>query len=525
MNENATTPGGRSADLYPGLRLVALVAVITGVVLLAAAAFVLSYAGIHAIALAAGVSPTLAKLYPLIFDAMLVVASAAALALRGGGWWTKLYAWLSLLVLLAAASAADAIHAMGVTLPRRPTAAVVAVTPWVLLLIGFGLWLALLRHLRASRAGGRRRGNGRDLPAAGAPHGTSAAPQPAVARQPATAPQLTVARQPAVAPPQRPAATQPTAAPPTATAPQPTAVPRPATDPPTPPRPDAANPPRRATEAVLAPETTGAAAPVVPVAAGGAASPAAETAVPTGGSGIIADAGQATTARHAKESAHAGPKATVSGLATFTARVTEDTDAAGSVDADRTSDPITSETGAAHPAGADGSVSAGQAGESKGTAAADDPAHTGQAGESKGTAAAGTADDSAHTGQSKGTAAAGLADDSARTGEAGGPGDAEDAELALDAEPGMDDPTSDEAHPAGGAEPGDGGEPGDGAAGSPAAEPGSDRAESIGGQAGQHGPAPVPQQPLPAPVPAPSPHFDRMRSTPTPPGEEPEQEA
>jgi len=55
------------------------------VILLAAAAFVLSYAGIHAVALSAGVSPRLAKLYPLIFDAMLVVACAAVLALRGAG--------------------------------------------------------------------------------------------------------------------------------------------------------------------------------------------------------------------------------------------------------------------------------------------------------------------------------------------------------------------------------------------------------------------------------------------------------
>ena len=210
---------------------------------------------------------------------------------------------------------------------------------------------------------------------------------------------------------------------------------------------------------------------MVPVAAGGAA---AETAAPTGGSGIIADAGQATAARHAKESASPGPKATFSGLATFTARITEDTDATGSVDADRTSDPtgaITSETAAAaHPAGADGEVSACRADRSRDAAATDDPAHTsqakdaaaaddsehtGQAGESKDTEAASTAGDSAHTGQSKGTAAD-LADDSARTGEAGGPGDAEDAELALDAEPDMDDPTSDEAHPGGGAEPGDG---------------------------------------------------------------------
>lgn len=162
MNENAAGRGPRGADLSTRLRVVALVAVITGVILLAAAAFVLAYAGIHAIALSAGVSPTLARYYPLILDAMLVVASAAALALRGGGWWTKFYAWLSIVVLLAAVSAADAVHAMGVSLPRRPTAAAVAVTPWVLLLVAFGLWLALLRHLRSSRSGGRRRGSGMD---------------------------------------------------------------------------------------------------------------------------------------------------------------------------------------------------------------------------------------------------------------------------------------------------------------------------------------------------------------------------
>ena len=160
MNENAAGGGPRGADLSTRLRVVALIAVITGVILLAAAAFVLAYAGIHAIALAAGVSPTLAKLYPLIFDAMLVVASAAALALRGRGWWTKFYAWLTIVVLLAAVSAADAAHAMGVSLPRRPTAAGVAVTPWVLLLLAFGLWLALLRHLRSSRSGGRGAGTG-----------------------------------------------------------------------------------------------------------------------------------------------------------------------------------------------------------------------------------------------------------------------------------------------------------------------------------------------------------------------------
>src|SRR5262249_9484346 len=78
-----------SVDRHPKLRIPALAAVVAGVMLLAAAAFVLSYEGIHQIALRAGVSPGPAKLYPLIFDAMLVVAAAAALALRGAGWWAR----------------------------------------------------------------------------------------------------------------------------------------------------------------------------------------------------------------------------------------------------------------------------------------------------------------------------------------------------------------------------------------------------------------------------------------------------
>ena len=72
-------------DTHRGLRLLGLVAVAAGVLVLMAAAFVLSYTGIHAIALSAGISPRFARIYPVIFDAMLVVACAAVLALRGAG--------------------------------------------------------------------------------------------------------------------------------------------------------------------------------------------------------------------------------------------------------------------------------------------------------------------------------------------------------------------------------------------------------------------------------------------------------
>jgi hypothetical protein len=142
----------RSADPQSKLRLAALTAVIAGVVLLAAAAFVLSYSGIHEVALQAGVSPSLAKLYPVIFDAMLVVAGAAAMALRGAGWWSRFYAWACLILLLAAVAIGDAVHATNTALPERATRAAVAITPWVLLLLAFGLLLTMLRHFRKARS-------------------------------------------------------------------------------------------------------------------------------------------------------------------------------------------------------------------------------------------------------------------------------------------------------------------------------------------------------------------------------------
>jgi hypothetical protein len=57
-----------------------------------------------------------------------------------------------MLALLAAAAAADALHATGTRLPRRPAAATAAVIPWALVLIGFGLLLCLLRQARLRRA-------------------------------------------------------------------------------------------------------------------------------------------------------------------------------------------------------------------------------------------------------------------------------------------------------------------------------------------------------------------------------------
>jgi Protein of unknown function (DUF2637) len=142
------------AEAPPALRVIGLIAVCAGVAALAGAAFVLSYSGIHALALQAGVKATLARGYPFILDVLLVITLAAVLALRGAGWPSRLLAWSSLVVLLAAAAGADALHASGHQLPSKVAAETAAIVPWALVLIAFALLLAMLRHARLRRLSG-----------------------------------------------------------------------------------------------------------------------------------------------------------------------------------------------------------------------------------------------------------------------------------------------------------------------------------------------------------------------------------
>jgi hypothetical protein len=146
MNGQQPPPGST------GLRLFAQITVVVVVLALAAATFVLSYAGVHAIALEAGVSKSLARLYPFIFDAVLVVACAAALMLRDAGRWRRSYAWLSIVIIAGVIGTADAVHAMGVKLPSKAAAGTVAAIPWALVMLGFSLWLTMLRHARGPRS-------------------------------------------------------------------------------------------------------------------------------------------------------------------------------------------------------------------------------------------------------------------------------------------------------------------------------------------------------------------------------------
>ena len=140
-----------AADNGSVLRALALVAVVVGLVALTAAACVLSYSDVHAFALSAGVSKSLARIYPAIADAALVVSGCAVLALRGAGLISRIYGWLCFVVLLAALAATSVMHVAAITMPSKAAEITAAVFPWAVVLIAFGLLLALLRHARRRR--------------------------------------------------------------------------------------------------------------------------------------------------------------------------------------------------------------------------------------------------------------------------------------------------------------------------------------------------------------------------------------
>jgi uncharacterized protein DUF2637 len=148
MSDQQTARPAEPGDGPGTLRIAGLAAVGVGLAALAGAAFVLSYPGIHAFALQAGISARLARGYPLILDVLLVVILAAVLALRGAGLPSKLFAWTCLIAVLAAAGGADAMHADGRRLPAHAAAITAAIVPWALVLVALALLLAMLRHAR-----------------------------------------------------------------------------------------------------------------------------------------------------------------------------------------------------------------------------------------------------------------------------------------------------------------------------------------------------------------------------------------
>ena len=149
---------GQQGQVRNWPRRLANTAVAVAVLAVAAATFVLSYSGVRAIAITGGVSTQLARVYPGVFDAVLVIACVAAVLLRDARWWARAWAWLVVVVLLAAIGATDMLHAMGYTLRHRPTEGIVAAAPVAAVLLAFSLLLTLLRQGRtgAGATAGRR---------------------------------------------------------------------------------------------------------------------------------------------------------------------------------------------------------------------------------------------------------------------------------------------------------------------------------------------------------------------------------
>src|SRR5919109_3200250 len=170
--------GNRPVLSRRGVRLTALIAAGVCVLAIAAGAFAFSYPGVRDTALTAGVGPRLARFYPLLFDAVLIVACAAAVTLRGV---LRGYAWLAVLVIIGAVATADTVHAMSITVPKRPLQATIAIAPWVVLLTGLTLLDAMIRRTPGRRTGaaGPVSANGR-APAAGSPDSTAEQPAGAV---------------------------------------------------------------------------------------------------------------------------------------------------------------------------------------------------------------------------------------------------------------------------------------------------------------------------------------------------------
>ncbi|HEY2487890.1 MAG TPA: DUF2637 domain-containing protein [Streptosporangiaceae bacterium] len=160
-----------------GFRLTAVIAAGLCVLAIAAGAVALSYSDVRELALTAGLSLRLARFYPLLFDAVLIVACTAAVTLRGV---LRGFAWLAVVVIIGALAAADTVHAMSITVPTRPLDATIAIAPWVVLLTGLTLLDAMLRRTPGRRTGAVGPGSANGwAPPAGSPE--------AVARQPAGA--------------------------------------------------------------------------------------------------------------------------------------------------------------------------------------------------------------------------------------------------------------------------------------------------------------------------------------------------
>lgn len=113
-------------------------AAIAGTVLLAAGAFVLSFASLTDLAVMAGINDSLAWIWPIIVDGLIVVATMSIVALASHGRRALWYPWALLAggaLVSVAANASHAILAANGVVPAIVSALVASVPPVVLLAV------------------------------------------------------------------------------------------------------------------------------------------------------------------------------------------------------------------------------------------------------------------------------------------------------------------------------------------------------------------------------------------------------
>ncbi|TDQ55170.1 DUF2637 domain-containing protein [Actinorugispora endophytica] len=158
-NSSRKAQAPRSAPQPPGTggpRTGVIMTAVLGVATIAACAILLSYNGIYQIAVRGGIDERLAHLYPALFTLLLVMAFWTTYLLRDAQRRRRLWVDALVLTLILLAAAASAMNSLRYELLDWAAAVVVAVAPWIALLIAFRLLLWITLQLRGERSRPRR---------------------------------------------------------------------------------------------------------------------------------------------------------------------------------------------------------------------------------------------------------------------------------------------------------------------------------------------------------------------------------
>lgn len=125
---------------------------VTGVAGLAGCGFTLSFASLRDLAVASGILPELAFLWPLVVDGFIVVATAAAFRLKAKGPRVTWYPWAALIAFAAVSVAGNALHAADSSTRTVAVwvATVVSAVPAVALLVASHLLAVMAEHGRTT---------------------------------------------------------------------------------------------------------------------------------------------------------------------------------------------------------------------------------------------------------------------------------------------------------------------------------------------------------------------------------------